>query len=117
MSRDSLKKSNSLLKDSTAFVEGAEQGAPQIIIPNKLDKKKPFTISATVSEGKMLQDLVKKYNSIAYNREDGEKEINRSELVIAMTTYFDQLNDDDFFESVNKLISYYAVNGDLLGVL
>jgi hypothetical protein len=104
MSRDSLKKSNSLVKDATAFVEAADQAEPKIS-KIKLDKKKPFTISTTINEGKALQDLVKKYNAIAYNREDGEKEINRSELVIAMKTHFEQMNDDNFFEIVNKLIS------------
>lgn len=106
MSRNSLKKSDSSVKEAIAFIEGADstqtESKPRLQV---VDKKKPLTISATKNEAKDLQDLVKKYNSISYSKEAGDNEINRSDLVIAMTSHFMMMDDDLFFKEVNNLLT------------
>lgn len=98
-SRDSMKKSESSLKAMDAFVDGADSSS----LRSKLvDKKKPISFSATAKETKELQDLVSKYNSLAYKKDC--KEINRSDLIMAMKSHFENMGDIEFFELINKII-------------
>lgn len=104
LSRDKLKKSQASVKDPNTFIDNAET-IPPATKKKVSDKKKPVSISLTSKDSKELQDLVKKFNRISYDKSDGDVEINRSDLVNAMKNHFIEMNDNDFFNLINKLIS------------
>lgn len=101
-SRDKMKKSESNIKAVDEFVEGANSNVRSKKI---MDKKKPVSFSATDKQLSELQGLVKKYNALAYEFNHG-KEINRSDLIMAMTLHFENMSDVDFYKEVSRLLTY-----------
>jgi translation initiation factor RLI1 len=102
-SRDKMKKSESTIKAIDEFISGAESNESVRHSKNKQDKKKPASFSATDKELRSLQELVKKYNSLAY--ENSTQEINRSDFIMAMKSHFEAMNDKDFYNLVIKIIT------------
>ncbi len=107
LSRKDLQKDEAAIKDTNAFIEGADSSyETKTVRKPKLTedaKKKPISISLTKGDTKDFLDLVKKFNAIAYNKGE-DLDINRSDLIILMKNYFLEMDDKKFFDTINKII-------------
>ncbi len=101
--RDAMKKGQSTIKAIDDFIDGADSNENIRRNKKEVDKKKPVSFSATEKELREIQDLVKKYNSLAY--QDDSQAINRSDLIMAMKSHFEAMEDQEFYKTISKLLS------------
>ena len=104
LDRQSLKKSEHKMKNAEAFIEQAEVkpvGRPKL----KKELTKPVSLSLTQTEQKKLDGLPKRFNLLAYQRDQNtDLNLNRSDIVKLMSHYLTQLDDDELYEFFYKLM-------------
>jgi len=111
LSRQSLKKSQDKLDhDAAAFVEGADDTT---LVTNPVGRPKtnreltkPVSVSLTESDKKLLDHQFKRFNMIAYQKNnETTASLTRSDIVKLMAVYLDNLDDDELFNTINKLLT------------
>ena len=101
-------------KDPSAFIEAAEviQPAPtpaaKPVGRPKANREltKPVSVSLTDSDKKTLDNQAKRYNVLCYQRDkDALTNLTRSDVVKLMAQHLDSMEDDDFYNYLNKIIN------------